>query len=195
MADQISRPTSPLTPVLANDAQVAEQKMRRALGLNTRANQAPVQQRPEQARQRHRFVQDGGVPVVVLNHRTDESSALRERVAELEAAIDAERGAHAMTRRALSEQQAAMQSVETRFAHAELAHRDILAQEQRARSTLQEQIALLQAPPPPRPAQTVVTQADPAALPKKRGRPRIHPAKEAKPVRWWTPSFKAKTKA
>lgn len=191
MADQTSRPPAPQV----NEAQATEQRMRRALGLNAKSNQAPIQQRPDQARQRHRFVQDGGVPVVMLNHRTDDSAALRERIAELESSLETERNNHAGTRRTVSEQQAQLQSLETRLAHAELAHREALAQEQRTRATLHEQIAHLSAPPAPReprPPQELVDASEP---PRKRGRPRIHPAKEPKPVRWWTPSFKAKTKA
>lgn len=199
--------------------------MRRALGLNASGGNMTAQQRPDQARQRHRFVQDGGVPVVVLNHRTDETTALRERIEALEASLDTERGAHAATRRTVSEQQAQVQSLETRLAHAELAHRDAMTQAQRTQATLQEHIAQLQAqrpgreakaagpvPETPRPdiaapehdtADTVPTATDaapakaaePAGAPRKRGRPRLHPPKEPKPVRWWTPSFKAKTKA
>lgn len=189
MADQTSRPPAPQV----NDAQATEQRMRRALGLNAKGNQAPIQQRPDQARQRHRFVQDGGVPVVMLNHRTDESAALRERIGELEASLETERNNHAGTRRTVSEQQAQLQSLETRLAHAELAHREALAQERRARTALQEQISQLQAPPALRTAPKEAPEL--AEPPRKRGRPRIHPPKDPKPVRWWTPSFKAKTKA
>lgn len=198
--------------------------MRRALGLNASGGNATFQQRPDQARQRHRFVQDGGVPVTVLNHRTDETAALRERISALEASLDAERAAHAATRRTSAEQQTQLQSLETRLGHTELAHRDAIALEQRAQTTLKDHIAQLQAARParapraepalepraPRTESTAETappatpeggdlfgtaDADSADVPRKRGRPRLHAFKDPKPVRWWTPSFKAKTKA
>ena len=46
-------------PPLTLESQLDEDRVRRALGLKT--NGATHQQRPEQARQRHRFVSDGAV--------------------------------------------------------------------------------------------------------------------------------------
>ena len=51
--------------------------------------------------------------------------------------------------------------------------------------------ASLAAVPAAEPAPTR-QKAAPATPPKKRGRPRINPIPEPKPVRWWTPSFRAK---
>ena len=207
------------------DTQTAEQKMRRALGLHSsNKGQSPSnaprtpQQRPDQARQRHRFVQDGGVPVTVVNHRTDESGALKERIGDLERMLETERTQHAAARRALTEAQAAVQAIETRLVHAELAHQEALNQERRAldgaRLALAEaQAQLHQAPAlrrrslaepsrvTPEPvveemaAAPLATKAAATVEPKKRGRPRTRPLPEPKPVRWWTPSFRSKGKA
>ena len=232
MADKGNR-----IPLVPNDANSVEQKMRRALGLNAKASGHTPQQRPEQARQRHRFVQDGGVPVTVLNPRHDaEAAGLRERVAELQASLEAERSAHAGTRRALQEQQASAQALQTRLAHAELAHKEALAQERQARVAAQEALAQAAAQAaaqavtaqgtagkraaavgkPATPAEAAdasaadahvadapaagvrgasVTDPAGATIKPKRGRPRTAPPPEPKPVRWWTPSFRAKTKA
>ena len=52
-----------------NSVDPAESRMREALGLRGQPVGRTPQQRPEQARQRHRFVRDGEVPVVVLGTR------------------------------------------------------------------------------------------------------------------------------
>lgn len=192
--------------------------MRRALGLtsgggNGRGGAVP-QQRADQARGRHRFAQDGSVPVTVLNHRPDELAAKDARIAELVASLENERSTHSNTRRTLAEQQAAHQALQTRLAHMELAHGDALEAERRTLAVAQSALVEAKAQPAPRRAPRPVVEAAvhaesvPAdgtatpdvptvpAVPKaKRGRPRIHPPREPKPLRWWTPSFKAKTKA
>lgn len=221
-AQRESRSSEPL----GAEALAVETRMRRALGLSPGAGPQTAQQRPEQARARHRFVQDGGVPVVMLNHKPDQDAALRERVGALEAQLEAERAAHAGTRRMLTEQQASYQALQTRLVHAELAHTEALETERRLRLAAQQ--ALVDVQPAParhgrptglRPVLAAIIPEDspevtevvaPPAVkrgrgrPKletvspekpKRGRPRIHPVAEPKPVRWWTPSFKAKSKA
>lgn len=220
MADQGTR-----TPFSLNESQSDESKMRRALGLTGGGgggNRPQVtQQRPDQARGRHKFVQDGGVPVTVVNHRIDENGPLKDRIAELEASLENERNNHANTRRSLSEQQAAAQALQTRLAHADLAHNEALMAERNARLAAQSALSqhLLDATPArraPRPAatpqpaeepapepepaaaaahQTVAADPLPAPVKAKRGRPRTTPAKEPKPVRWWTPSYRTKSKA
>ncbi len=168
--------------------------MRLALGLRGAASSAghAPQQRADQARARHKFVQDGGVPVVMLNrsHDQDAQGQLKSRIADLERQLEHERTAHAATRRQVTEAQSALQHEKTRAAHAELAHADALAAAARA---------LEAAMTPPEPAPTVA-----AAVPDrpKRGRPPRKPAIDrspierpsagAKPVRWWTPSYRAK---
>ena len=188
-------------PLILNESQTTEQRMRRALGLNTTGKSGPPvvhQQRADQARARHRFVQDGGVPVTVLNHRTDEVAALKERLTEVQAALEAERAAHGVTRRLVTEHQAASQALQTRLAHADLAHRESLQQERLALVAAQEALAAAQQARRPRAIQVVepdpAPETTPLAAPRLRGRPRTAPPKEAKPVRWWTPSFRAKVK-
>lgn len=162
------------------DDDATESRMRLALGLRGPAGQ-PVQQRADQARARHKFVQDGGVPVVVLNSRGDQEAAHKARVSELEGQLETERGHHAATRRALQEAQAAAQGLQTRLAHAELAHRDALAAAQQAMGAALETAKA--AVPPPR---KVVRKSAIERLPRDA---------EPKPVKWWTPTYRAKTKA
>ena len=170
------------SPIPASDTQAVENQMRRALGLQG-SGRPVVQQRPDQARARHKFVQDGGVPVVVLNRSEDATAPFKARIAELEALLEAERGAHAATRRALHDAQLAGQALQTRLTHAELAHSDFLAAERQARETAeaarQEAVQRL-----------AVTEAKqvrrkPAPLPVAE--------REAQPVKWWLPNYKAKS--
>ena len=161
------------------DDEATESRMRLALGLRGPAGQPP-QQRADQARARHKFVQDGGVPVVVLNSRGDQDAAIKARAAELEAQLEAERAAHAATRRSLQEAQAAAQGLQTRLAHAELAHRDALASAQQAlEASLEAAKVVVPAP------RKVVRKSAIERLPRDR---------EPKPVKWWTPTYRAKSK-
>lgn len=187
-------------PLSPGDTQATENRMRRALGLQGPSRQLP-QQRADQVRPRHRFVQDGGVPVVVLNSRgdNDPTAALKARVAELETALEAERAAHGATRRSLHEAQAAAQAQQTRSAHAELAHTEALAAERRARQAAEESLQALlatsgQLAPPP-------TAARPASA-KPKSKPAVRKAsrapgaaKEPQPVKWWLPSFREKRRS
>lgn len=50
----------------SDDPGTTEARMRSALGLKGTRPSYPAQQRPEQARTRHRFVQDGEVPVEIV---------------------------------------------------------------------------------------------------------------------------------
>lgn len=186
-------------PLSPSDTQATENRMRRALGLQGPSRQPP-QQRADQVRPRHRFVQDGGVPVVVLNSRgdNDPTAVFKARVAELEAALEAERTAHGATRRSLHEAQAAVQAQQTRLAHAELAHSEALAAERSARQAAEESLqarlaaseqpaALPAASPLPAPA-----KPRPAA----RKTPRVpRSTKEPQPVKWWLPSFREKLRS
>lgn len=201
----MNRPNNTNPPLSLEQAE--ETRIRRALGLT---GSGTHQQRPEQARQRHRFVSDGAVPVVVLNRTDSETSGIKDKLAAAEAALETERTAHAQTRRSLQEAQAAHQALQTQLAHAQLAHKEALATEQAARRAADEALVALKSTVPPvaapRPAEARPVEAKLAeprlaetrlAEPKRRGRkpgpPK--PPKEQKPVRWWTPSFKAKSKA
>lgn len=189
-------------PLSSNDSQSTENRMRRALGLQGPSRQAP-QQRADQARPRHRFVQDGGVPVVVLNSRSDNdpTAPFKARVSELDASLETERVAHGATRRALHEAQASVQALQTRLAHAEFAHGEALAVERRARKeaedSLQAHLALepvlvaaFAATSPP-----LATSAKPKSGTRKVPRtPRVSRTPEPQPVKWWLPGFREKTR-
>jgi hypothetical protein len=171
-------------PVPAPDSVTAEAQMRRALGLQGPAR--PVQQqRPDQARARHRFVQDGGVPVVVLNRSDiDPTGPLKTRITELEAALETERAAHGATKRLLQDAHAAQQALQTRMAHSEIAHREALAAESTARHAADARVQAVSVAAPPKASKTrkaaVRTQAP--------------QGQEAQPVKWWLPGYRTKAK-
>lgn len=181
MSDPNKTVPAPLT-----DSETAENQMRRALGLQGPTRQAP-QQRADQARARHRFVQDGGVPVTVLNRSDiDPSGALKARIAELEAALEGERAGHAATKRTLHDAQAAMQALQTRLTHAELAHREALSAEQQAREAAAAEVRRLT---PATPAPTLRPVRRTAIASK-----RVPGVDEAQPVKWWLPGYGTKAK-
>jgi hypothetical protein len=214
---------APLAPTAQNDTQAADEtRMRRALGLSAGSGQHTPQQRPEQARARHRFVQDGGVPVVMLNAKADpETAALREKIGSLETALEHERHQNDQLRRQVKENADQVTALQTRLAHSELAHRDALEQERHLRITAQEalQETLAATPVRRRPAAATTPVNDitgpsaeeltpvekavehqaaldiPPVQKRGRGRPRSTTPPEPKPVRWWTPSYRTKTKA
>jgi len=189
-------------PLSQNDSQSTESRMRRALGLQGSSRQAP-QQRADQARPRHRFVQDGGVPVVVLNSRSDNdpTAPFKVRVAELDAALDAERAAHAATRRTLHETVGNVQALQTRLAHAELAHEEAFAVERRARKEAEDNLqahSTAQAVEPVT-ASVIPFSNSPVAKTKQAIRKtpkvaRVAKVAEPQPVKWWLPNFREKTR-
>lgn len=169
-------------PATLSSDDETESRMRQALGLRGAAGTAghAPQQRADQARARHKFVQDGGVPVVMLNRGGDQDAlgTARARIAELEHQLETERAAHNATRRSLNEAQVIVQGLQTRIAHAELAHHDALAASTRALEAAQAKSA---APDPVH---------SPVRAPRKPAIDRM--PKEQKPVRWWTPSYNVK---
>ncbi len=194
-------------PLSQNDSQSTESRMRRALGLQGPSRQTP-QQRADQARPRHRFVQDGGVPVVVLNNRgdNDPTAPFRARVAELDVALEAERAAHGTTRRTLHEALGNAQALQTRLAHAELAHEEALAIERRTRKEAEDELRTLLttwAEQPAVSAPLVAPTAPVAMVPIAKAKPAIRKApktpraakvSEPQPVKWWLPNFREKTR-
>lgn len=189
----MSRPTdnnnSPLSPDM-----IDEDRVRRALGLKSNGSNTPHQQRPEQARQRHRFVADGAVPVVMLNRTDSETSGLKERLSAAEHALENERTAHAATRRALQEASHANQAMQTRFGHNELSNGEALRAERDLRRAAEEALAALRAElaerseaRAPERVRREIKASEP--IPRK---PRVLSTKEPKPVRWWTPSYRSK---
>lgn len=173
---------------LSLESQIDEDRVRRALGLTPSGTH---QQRPEQARQRHRFVADGAVPVVMLNRTDSEVSGLRERLAAAEHALEGERSAHAATRRALHDVQAAFQALQTRFGHTELGHGEMLQTEREARQAAEAALSALK--------ERVAAPVERAPVERKKRVKRetgpgreAGPGREPKPVRWWTPTYRAK---
>ena len=165
------------TPTLTSDTQTTELQMRRALGLNG-PGRPVTQQRPEQARARHRFVQDGGVPVVVVNRSDDATAPFKARIGELEAALDQERATHANTRKALHDAQLAAQALQTRLAHAELASRDVIEAERQARQSVE--------------AARREAEARAAELEAKQARRKQPAPAQPEPVKWWLPNYNSK---
>ena len=124
--------------------------MRRALGLtgdravrsspsHTERPQAGPPGRPAGRspadKPRHRFVQDGTVPVTILNrHRPDEADGPPASRAAMEAALRDERAARERAERSLQEALAAVHDLQTKLGHAELAHREVLGAVQEARA-------------------------------------------------------------
>lgn len=186
-------------PPSPSDTQATENRMRRALGLQGSTRQPP-QQRADQVRPRHRFVQDGGVPVVVLNSRSDNdpTALFKARIAELEVALETERTAHGATRRSLHEAQATVQAQQTRLAHSEFAHGEALAAERNARQVAEQNLKarsaateqLVTAPVAVLPLS--VTAKSKLAVRKVPRVPRASKVKEPQPVKWWLPSFREK---
>lgn len=219
----MSRPTDNNTP-FSVDA-IDEDRVRRALGLKSSGSSPTHQQRPEQARARHRFVADGAVPVVMLNRADGEANGLKERLSAAERALENEKGAHANTRRALQEATQANQGLQTRLSHNELASADMIRSEREARRIAEAALADLRAALHAETARAKSLEAALAAAkaeheamqqkldqlavaapvqPEARVRrevrasepiprkPRSKSPKEPKPVRWWTPSYRAK---
>ena len=180
---------------------IDEDRVRRALGLKSNASSTPHQQRPEQARQRHRFVADGAVPVVMLNRTDSETNGLKERLAAAEHSLEIERASHAATRRALQEANHANQAMQTRIGHSDLSNGEALRTERDLRRAAEEALAALRiemaqlaerkevvAPAPER-VRREIKASEP--IPRKT---RALSSKEPKPVRWWTPSYRTKQK-
>ena len=187
----MSRPTDTDTP-LSLDV-IDEDRVRRALGLKSSGG-PPHQQRPEQARQRHRFVTDGSVPVVMLNRTDSETSGLKDRLSAAEHALENERNAHAATRRTLQELQQSHQTLQTRLSHSELSHNDVVRAERDGRlvaeqklTALHDELAQLKASPPA----PVKIRRDIKAISPIVRQKRLS-TEEPKPVRWWTPSYRSK---
>lgn len=190
----MSRPTDNNNSPLSLDM-IDEDRVRRALGLKSNSG-APHQQRPEQARQRHRFVADGAVPVVMLNRTDHETSGLKERLSAAQHALENERGAHATTRRTLQDVNQAHQALQTRFGHTELSHGEALRNEREARRAADEALTVLR-------TEMADRQQAEASAPEIKPRREIRAsepirkarttsAKEPTPIRWWTPSYRAK---
>lgn len=188
------------------DIGTAEARMRRALGLQGASFGHSTPQRLDRPRPRHRFVQDGEVPVVILNSpRTPDADP--DAQAATHAALEGERAARIKTEQALAEAQATIRSLQAKLAHAELAHAEALAAERSSREQAEAALRDVKAvrtrtaghseveaaardarPAMPMASNTARSQsarpakAKPGALAAK--------AREPQPVKWWLPSYK-----
>jgi hypothetical protein len=128
----------------------AEQAMRRALGLYGDAPRTrPEGERPELAQRagggfsqgglhRRRFVQDGEVPVTVVRREPDaahggtgQAAPTSSRLQRVEAALAAETAGRERAERALHEAQAALQALQTKMGHNDLAKNEAVAASKR----------------------------------------------------------------
>lgn len=153
--------------------QAAELKMREALGLYGRSDRPQPDTAPGRAVERpagdrpagnghatthsnghgnghrHRFVQDGEVPVVMAKHagpggaaiaaRATTASPGSNRLAALSADLGMERAGRERAERGLAHAQAVLRDLQTKLAHAELARSEAVEQAR----VLQERIAAL----------------------------------------------------
>jgi hypothetical protein len=136
----------------------AEQQMRRALGLYGDAPRPrPESERSEPAQRagggfmqgvhRRRFVQDGEVPVTVVRRDvpdaahpgTGQAAPTSSRLQRVEAALAAETAGRERAERALHEAQAAVQALQTKIGHNDLAKNEATAASKRH---LEEIVAL-----------------------------------------------------
>ncbi len=127
----------------------AEQQMRKALGLyGDSPRPRPDGDRSEQAQRggggggfmqgvhRRRFVQDGEVPVTVVRRDAPEagpgqSGPTSSRLQRVEAALAQETAGRERAERALHEAQAALQALQTKIGHNDLAKNEALAASKR----------------------------------------------------------------
>ncbi len=155
--------TAPQGPVAqpAPTVDDAEAQMRRALGLfgEPGARQRPDPDRGDSGQRtgggfmqnahRRRFVQDGEVPVTVVRRDAPDTNAspagpTSSRLQRVEAALAAESAARDRAERALHETHAALQALQTKIGHNELAKNEAIAASRRDREevvTLREQLA------------------------------------------------------
>ena len=133
---KIKTPLPDLPRPDTSDPELAEERMRRALGLTGNHNGQSAQPRPEQQpkplarssgrasgdRPRQRFVQDGDIPVTLVGRP-------RPPAADLPAASEGRNVVEA----ALQDALATVRDLQTKFGHAELAHREASEAAQSAR--------------------------------------------------------------
>ncbi len=122
------------------------------------------------------FAQDGDVPVVRLQGRKD--PGVQAASARLEEVLQAERAAREQADAALKQANAAIQALQTKIAHAEIAHQEALAAQARGyESRLAEMEVVAKREPEPRRSRQAASPADGESA-------------EAEPVEWWVPGWR-----
>lgn len=218
----------------SDDADVAEDRMRRALGLmgpNSReipaGKSAAAPATPAEASSSRRPGQPRGRTEGTPGY-SETAASLSRRAAELEDQLAGERARHDETRSQVQQVELAARALEAQLQRSALAGQEELDAARQATVTAQraldeasfeirkpnttaradsvhrravvEPATANQAEPSVARTKTTphaVALAQSAAEPtpaKKRGRPRLHPVSEPKPVRWWTASFRARAK-
>jgi hypothetical protein len=140
----------------------AEQQMRKALGLHGEGPRSRPEGEPQQRAgggfmqgvHRRRFVQDGEVPVTVVRRDPPDngnahggmgqSGPTSSRLQRVEAALASETAGRERAERALHEAQSALQALQTKIGHNDLAKNEAVAASKRLGEevvTLREQVA------------------------------------------------------
>lgn len=199
---------------------VDELHMRETLGLNGRGRS---QTRPQLSqtrqplsgatKQRHRFVQDGEVQVTHITglRDNDASNVSRARIATLESTLVTEQAARSRAETAVQAGLAQIHAIETKLAHVEMAAKDTIQTERKARIDAESALAaavagreeallrvaeltesIRQLNESVKQLQTETTKVkEPAKpvvrVPKVRAAPRAKTprVKEPQPVKWW----------
>ena len=173
------------TTLTLNGTPAAEDRMRVTLGLTLEA----VRQ-SQSYEQNHRSARSEG-PIAFASARrpSETSDSLRARLASLTSELKAERGERVAAQQALADAQRAIQRLQTKLAHAEMAAAEALEIERQARLSAEAKLSQIVLAKPLQP------EAQELAEPKKRGRPpgkpQVREEPEPKPVKWWLPSYKA----
>jgi len=137
--DNFVKATTDAAPVEPAHMQEVEAQMRRALGLfgmprRAEAERPPAAPAPRAAERpvaggghKRRFVQDGEVPVTVLNSNRREHAAEAggSRLEAAEAAVAMQQAARERAERALAEAQAIIHDLQTKLGHAQLAKTEL----------------------------------------------------------------------
>lgn len=186
-------------------AQADEANMRRALGmLGGTARQSQPGPGPSRERRpanpvsstprRHRFVQDGDVPVTVMRTRPDHASEILapsngsavNRLEALQVSLTSEHAARERAERALDEAQGVIRDLRTKLAHMELAREEALMERDVVEVVTLVEVAVVE---PIEPTSRVTVRAA-----KKPSVPRApRPEKEQQPVKWWIKTRAKKT--
>ena len=166
---------------------VDELHMRETLGLAGRGRSSNRPQANAAPKQRHRFVQDGEVPVIHLSGQRDgdTTASFRARIAALEAECNAEHAARLKAEQAAQAALGQLHALETKLAHLEMSTRETVASERRLREQVEAELqsailardAARQEPAPAKERAKPLPRA-----PKQKGASR---EKEPQPVKWW----------
>jgi hypothetical protein len=213
----------------------AEARMRQALGLNGRPPSGAARQAPSHGLghgtghglasepRKRRFVQDGEVPVVLVNGAShgaapgaaESGDAAQSSRSDALAALQQERTARERSDRALREAQAVIHDLRTKLGHSEMAcneAREALHREQTERAAIAQRLQELEAARPPAAARVAERQVNDTTPPQasspqatlslatpplaKRTQAARKPrtaTAEPRPVKWWLKGSTAKS--